>query len=195
MEEEFTATMKKYETVLECVDQKLASIIAADRFLNDLIPKSKELENDVLHLPSNKDVMNTIEIHFGRAMRLTLLRGDGVRLPLVVPVDARVLELRWAVQEAISSYMNHISNLPEANHKGGFTDNTSSQRRISAKSISWRSIWKTKCLAVVNPNGVFPPEGLPTITARLDVLTNKLSEHYQIRNGAIITFAPRLHRK
>ncbi|CAH8840186.1 unnamed protein product [Trichobilharzia szidati] len=66
MEEEFNATMKKYGTVLECVDQKLASIIAVDRFLNDLIPKSKELENDVLHLPSNKDVMNTIEIHFGR---------------------------------------------------------------------------------------------------------------------------------
>ncbi|CAH8503544.1 unnamed protein product [Schistosoma guineensis] len=116
------------------------------------------------------------------AMRLTLLRGDGVRLPMVVPVDARVLELRWAVQDAVTSYMNYLhsaSNLP---------------KDIPSKSISWRNLWKTKCLALVNPHSLCSSEGLPSISARLDVLTNKLS-YYQIRNGAVITFAPQLKRK
>ncbi|CAH8498138.1 unnamed protein product [Heterobilharzia americana] len=129
-------------------------------------------------------------------MRLTLLRGDGVKLPLVIPVNASVLELRWAVQEAITSYLNlhNQPKLQKEQHVGSITDNIL-QSCISPKLISWRSIWKTKCLALVNPHGLFPPEDSPSITVRLDVLTNKLSEHYQVRNGAVITFAPRLQRK
>lgn len=129
-------------------------------------------------------------------MRLTLLRGDGVRLPMVVPVDARVLELRWAVQDAVTSYMNHLhsaSNLPKDNCKEDSADCIPSSN-IPSKSISWRNLWKTKCLALVNPHSLCSSEGLPSISARLDVLTNKLS-YYQIRNGAVITFAPQLKRK
>ncbi|CAI2726408.1 unnamed protein product [Schistosoma spindalis] len=196
MEEEFSATIKEYQMVLESVDKKLTSVITNDRFLNDLISKSDHEKGEFVNLPINREVMNAIEIHFGRAMRLTLLRGDGVRLPLVVPVDARVLELRWAVQDAVNSYMNHLhsaSNLPEDKCKEDSADCISSSN-IPSKSISWRNLWKTKCLALVNPHSVCPPEGLPPISARLDVLTNKLS-YYQIRNGAVITFAPQLKRK
>ncbi|CAH8511305.1 unnamed protein product [Schistosoma rodhaini] len=196
MEEGFSTTIKEYQTVLESVDKKLTSVITNDRFLNDLVPKSDHEEAESINLPINKEVMNTIEVHFGRAMRLTLLRGDGVRLPLVVPVDARVLELRWAVQDAVTSYMNHLYstlNLPKDKGEGGSAD-CISPTNIPPKSISWRNLWKTKCLALVSPNSLCPPEGLPSISARLDVLTNKLSYH-QIRNGAMITFAPRLKRK
>ncbi|CAH8508907.1 unnamed protein product [Schistosoma margrebowiei] len=195
MEEEFSATIKEYQTVLESVDKNLTTIITNDRFLNDLIPKSDH-ESEFVNLPINREVMNAIEIHFGRAMRLTLLRGDGVRLPLVVPVDARVLELRWAVQDAVTSYMNHLhsaSNLPKDNRKEDSADCIPSSN-IPSKSISWRNLWKTKCLALVNPHSLCSSEGLPSISARLDVLTNKLS-YYQIRNGAVITFAPQLKRK
>ncbi|KAK4469225.1 hypothetical protein MN116_006799 [Schistosoma mekongi] len=194
--EEFSETLNKYQSVLESVDRKLVSIIANDRFLSDLIPKSDERENKSSHLPSNSEVMNAIEVHFGRAMRLTLLRGDGVRLPLVVPVDARVLELRWAVQDAVKSYIDHLRSTPELPDDkliDGSTDYIPPSN-ISSKSISWRSIWRTKCLALVNPHKSLPPVGLPSVSARLDVLTNKLSD-YQIRNGAIITFVPRLKRK
>ncbi|TNN07623.1 U11/U12 small nuclear ribonucleoprotein 25 kDa protein [Schistosoma japonicum] len=192
--EEFSETLDKYQSVLELVDKKLVSIIADDRFLNDLIPKPDERENGSSHLPSNKEVMNAIEVHFGRAMCLTLLRGDGVKLPLVVPVDARILELRWAVQDAIKSYIDHLRSTPEL--PDGLIDSSTDYipRNISPKSISWRSIWRTKCLALVNPHKSLPPVGLPSVSARLDVLTNKLSD-YQIRNGAIITFVPRLKRK
>ncbi|CAH8483460.1 unnamed protein product [Schistosoma turkestanicum] len=195
MEEEFSAVIKEYQSVLESVDKKVASIVADDRFLNDLIQKPEQ-EGESVHLPSNKEVMNTIEVHFGRAMRLTLLRGDGVRLPLVVPVDSRVLELRWAVQDAVTSYMYHlrsISQLPKDKLKGDAADYIP-LNSIPPKLISWRSLWRTKCLALVNPHSLCPPEGFPSISARLEVLTDKLSD-YQIRNGAVITFAPRLKRK
>lgn len=65
MEEEFSATIKEYQTVLESVDKKLTSVITNDRFLNDLIPKSNH-EGEFVNLPINREVMNAIEIHFGR---------------------------------------------------------------------------------------------------------------------------------
>lgn len=65
MEEEFSATIKEYQTVLESVDKKLTSVITNDRFLNDLIPKSDH-EGEFVNLPINREVMNAIEIHFGR---------------------------------------------------------------------------------------------------------------------------------
>lgn len=98
MEEEFSATIKEYQTVLESVDKKLTSVITNDRFLNDLIPKSNH-EGEFVNLPINREVMNAIEIHFGRVSPVSvaylfyhkITASDNMYFSIFVKLDLHIL--------------------------------------------------------------------------------------------------------
>ncbi|THD27890.1 hypothetical protein D915_001338 [Fasciola hepatica] len=147
-------------------------------------------------------------------MELTLWRGDSVRLPVLVPLTARVLDLRHAVQDAVVSYLKQCEVDKPSSHcapktlsKSAFGEARDLQlheepemeahlslRSTSPQFISWRSVWRTQSLAWVNSSVTQPTSGRPSIICKLDNLHMRLLDT-GIRNGATISFVNKLKRK
>ena len=142
-----------------------------------------------------------------QSMQLTLVRGDGVQLPVVIPITATVSQLQLAVQKATLSYLMKLQpvqnsssvssdepsfKIPNLNMR---TDCDSTSDILPPKHISWRHFWRRKCLAVINPQASMPPNASPFVIMRLDVSEGLLMENYNVRNGTFISFVRRLKRK
>ncbi|CAH8605438.1 unnamed protein product [Dicrocoelium dendriticum] len=197
------------EKKCQVVDDQLHVMIKNEQFLCDLIPN--ELRSCGDFVPSVKSVDNTLSLHFGQAMKLTLLRGDGVELPCVVPISACVLDLRRAVQNTISEFLEQIICMSPSEPQSykditaQYTDVQISDHILSdvktsllfhsPRFISWKSVWRSKSLAVVSPHSLKPPFAMPSITCILDDPNGRLHENYGIRNGTVITFVNRLKRR
>ncbi|KAF5403147.1 hypothetical protein PHET_03163 [Paragonimus heterotremus] len=203
--------VEKADKLFRIVDKRLYTILRNDRFLCDLVPSDHQMS--VVQLPSVKSVQNAIALHFGRAIRLTLLRGDGVELPLVLSLTARVVDLYAAVKEAVKDYLTQLSALygyqsqsvaspipacvkpQQAQSEPTMEDSRNNLLFTSPKFISWKKIWKTKCLAVINADAPKPPLSAPSILCRLDNPKDRLQDLHHIRNGSMVTFVNRLKRK
>ncbi|KAF7233577.1 hypothetical protein EG68_12455 [Paragonimus skrjabini miyazakii] len=206
-----TDVVEKADKLFRIVDKRLHTILRNDRFLCDLLPSNHQIP--VVQLPSVKSVQNAIALHYGRAIRLTLLRGDGVELPLVLSLTARVVDLYAAVKEAVMDYLTQLSALygyqsqsvasplrscarpQQAPSESNMEDIRNNLLFTSPKFISWKKIWKTKCLAVINADAPKPPLSAPSIFCRLDNPKDKLQDLHHIRNGSMVTFVNRLKRK
>ncbi|KAF8572160.1 hypothetical protein P879_00099 [Paragonimus westermani] len=206
-----TELIEKADQLFCTVDKRLHTILRNDRFLCDLVTSNHQLP--VVQLPSVKSVQNAIALHFGRAIRLTLLRGDGVELPLVLSLTARVVDLYAAVREAVMDYLTQLSalygyqsrsvaspprscaRLQQTPAEPTIEDSRNNLLFTSPKFISWKKIWKTKCLAVINADASKPPLSAPSILCRLDNPRDRLQDLHHIRNGSMVTFVNRLKRK
>ncbi|CAL8106295.1 unnamed protein product [Calicophoron daubneyi] len=202
------------QTTCDTVDERLIRLIKNERFLCDLLQTYPYSNNGELHLPSVEQVQNVLDLHFGKAMQLTLLRGDDVKLPLVVPITARVVDLRRIVQRKVTSYLKEIheyrssgSPHPDTSTKEqlllsnpqGYTEPSHETQLsllfTSPEFISWRSVWKTKVLALIAPQGCEAGRMKFSILCKLDEINKRLLEDYNVRSGAVITFVNRLRRK
>ncbi|KER23415.1 hypothetical protein T265_08689 [Opisthorchis viverrini] len=201
--------LERTNDLYDQVKRQLTVILKNDQFLCDLAPSTSQ---NLPSLPSAKHVDDLLRLHFGQAMKLTLLRGDDVELPVVVSITARVRELQRAVQFVTTEYLNQLTRsmgiwgspgqrppqqvVQDLLRTTNKTDDVKfSLLFTSTKFISWKHVWKTKCLALVNPHAVPAQESAPTILCRMDDLNAQLQDRYHVRNGAVITFVNRLKRK
>ncbi|VDP18725.1 unnamed protein product [Echinostoma caproni] len=214
MDSAVSSALEEWNSVRKSIDERIEALIRNEHFLGDVYHGISSTASYSFLLPSVTQVENMIKKHFGQAMEVTLLRGDGIRLPVLVPISARVLDLRRAIQEVILSYLNRcLFNGPgprESTEKrekpitGEAFDLIRreqpeaearlSLRFTSPRFLSWRSIWRTQCLAWVTPSSTQLTLGRSSVVRVLDDLRMPLLDT-GIRNGATISFVSKLKKK
>ncbi|KAL0277196.1 UNVERIFIED_CONTAM: hypothetical protein PYX00_004560 [Menopon gallinae] len=106
-----------HEELMKITTTAINELLKEDSFLSDL-PKAVTLE----------EVNNQIALQYGKSITIYVLRGDGEKMPVVVPqAEGTVAHLK----KAIKRYMT-LKLKRQAKKK---------QRR--PKLLSWRYIWKT----------------------------------------------------
>lgn len=109
------ASLPETEDRLALLSSRLSQLIAQDPLLSDLASRGAQVS---LH-----SVSSALDLHNGRAFRVTVLRDRLDAVPLVLPHDATVRDLKNTFQRAFQE-----------------------RQLAGCRRISWRHVWRSSWL-------------------------------------------------
>lgn len=144
-----------FDEVVELVRRNLEVLLPTDPLLSDLSP-------DV----TVEELRDLIAREHGQAIKMTLHRQDGTILPVIIPREATVADLKRIVQRVTQLHLDR-----------------SAKPGMPKKNVNWKHVWKTYWLSLDEGRGKLKDDRA------------KLLPDFGLKEGDQLFFVKRLEEK